>query len=332
MPTVSHDTKTREVWRTFAVSANESTPGRRAESGTKQPRSVMSAFWTQRSATLFSILEAVSPGVSFSTRNALTLPVAVFRAHTTVTSANVPLPIHRFWPSRIHPPSVLVAVVLSALASLPCSGSVSAQHATFRQAFKSGRYLFFCSSLPICAMVDAPRLLWTSKNVLTLASTLASSQSTIPAATGLSPGLPWLAIVSPQRLSAPSFGTSSCGKVAVSQYLATIGATSVSAKRRATSRTRSSSSFNISEDLRTSCAGGGKRWVAVVASGKPSYGPRVPSAAGKCPASTATRLDMFFSDTAFQLVWITSVGWFSFTPRRIQLSALRLVKLAKRGS
>jgi len=39
-----------------------------------------------------------SPGLSFSTRKPLTSPSSV-RAQTTITSAIVPLPIHRFSPS-----------------------------------------------------------------------------------------------------------------------------------------------------------------------------------------------------------------------------------------
>mmetsp|Transcript_24389 Transcript_24389/g.63351 ORF Transcript_24389/g.63351 Transcript_24389/m.63351 type:complete len:278 (-) Transcript_24389:166-999(-) len=270
MPTSIHDTNTRDVCSTLAVSAKDPTPGSLAESGTKQSCRTMSAFCTERSAILFSIFVAVSPGVPLSTRNALTPPVAVFRAHTTVTSANVPLPIHRFCPFNIQPPGTGVAVVLRALASLPWSGSVSAQHATFWHVFMSGRYLCFCSSLPICAIVDAPRLLWTRTNVLMLASTRANSHSTMPAATGLSPGLSYPWMVSPQTLRAPSFGRSACGKVAVSQNSAAMGATSETAKLRATSRTAHSSVVSRSSEKRMSCAGSGKHCVAVVAWGKPS--------------------------------------------------------------
>lgn len=47
---------------TFDVSANDFTPGMTAESGTKQSLRVMSAFWTQRSAVLFSIFAVKCPG------------------------------------------------------------------------------------------------------------------------------------------------------------------------------------------------------------------------------------------------------------------------------
>jgi hypothetical protein len=72
---------------TLFVSWKELTPGRRAESSTKQLVSVMSAFWTQRSAILFSILVVLRPGVPFRTTKALTCPLSELRAHTTITSA-----------------------------------------------------------------------------------------------------------------------------------------------------------------------------------------------------------------------------------------------------
>ena len=52
-------------------------------------------------------LRARSPGLPFSTRNPLTLPSASSRAHSTTTSARVPLPIHFFCP--VDHPAVAVA-------------------------------------------------------------------------------------------------------------------------------------------------------------------------------------------------------------------------------
>lgn len=63
---------TQPQLRTLLVSLNDSTPGRRAESGTKQRSKVMSAFCTQRSAILFSILVVLKPGVPLRTRKQLT--------------------------------------------------------------------------------------------------------------------------------------------------------------------------------------------------------------------------------------------------------------------
>ena len=90
----------------------------------------MSAFCTQRNEILFSILVARNPGVPFLTMKQLTWPDSLLRAHTTQTSAHVPLPIQRFWPSRTQPPGTLVALVVRPLASLPLDGSVSAQQPT----------------------------------------------------------------------------------------------------------------------------------------------------------------------------------------------------------
>ena len=87
----------------------------------------MSAFWTTRSAILFSILVVLKPGVPFLTTKALTWPVSLDRAQTMTTSDHVALPIQRLRPLSFHPPGTLVAVVCSAAASDPLVGSVSAQ-------------------------------------------------------------------------------------------------------------------------------------------------------------------------------------------------------------
>ena len=71
---------------------------------------------------------------------ALTCPVSVLRAHTTTTSPQVPLPIHRLRPSRVHPPpGAGVAVVCRAAASDPLDGSVSAQAPMYLRAAMAGR-------------------------------------------------------------------------------------------------------------------------------------------------------------------------------------------------
>jgi len=59
---------------------------------------VISACQIDRNDPLPSIRVAAYPGVPFSTRKPLTLPSASSRAHSTTTSARVPLPIHFFCP------------------------------------------------------------------------------------------------------------------------------------------------------------------------------------------------------------------------------------------
>ena len=84
------------------------TPGSRADSSTTHPSSVISAFCTQRSAILFSILRVRRPGVPFWTRKAFTSPVSARRAQMMIHSAKVALPIQRFLPFSSHPPLTCV--------------------------------------------------------------------------------------------------------------------------------------------------------------------------------------------------------------------------------
>jgi hypothetical protein len=92
-----------------------------------------------------------------------TCPVSLLRAHTTTTSAHVPLPIQRFCPSSCQPPGTLVAVQVRADASLPLDGSVSAQQPTCRQPLnlfgvvwgerRASRQYLSCCSAGECARV-----------------------------------------------------------------------------------------------------------------------------------------------------------------------------------
>mmetsp|Transcript_23970 Transcript_23970/g.66584 ORF Transcript_23970/g.66584 Transcript_23970/m.66584 type:complete len:268 (+) Transcript_23970:599-1402(+) len=265
MPTSIHDTITREVLSTLAVSPNELAPGSTAESGTKHSSKDMSAFWTHLSAILFSIFDVECPSEPFSTMKALTFPVATSLAHTTVTSANVPLPIHRLYPFSLQPPSTFLAIICMPAASLPCPGSVSAQQPTSRQECRPGRNLRFCSSVPISAMLRAARLLCTKRKVLMLASTRASSQMTSPAATVLSPGHPYPLMVRPTTFSAPSAGRRQWGNAACSQKPTITGATCTSTNWRTRSLIAVSSSVRSSSANSTSCRAGGNDSVDVVA-------------------------------------------------------------------
>jgi len=70
---------------------------------------------------------ARKPGVPFSTRKPFSWPSALSRAHTTVTSAKLALPIQRLCPLMTYSSRSLRAVASSATESEPCSGSVSAK-------------------------------------------------------------------------------------------------------------------------------------------------------------------------------------------------------------
>jgi hypothetical protein len=78
----------------------------------------------------------------------LTWPSATSRAHTTTTSAKVPLPIHFFWPLITHSSPSRRAEVSSATESEPWSGSVSANAPSFPSRAISGNQRCFCSSAP----------------------------------------------------------------------------------------------------------------------------------------------------------------------------------------
>ena len=82
----------------------------------------------------------------------MTFPSAVSRAHTTTTSAMVPLPIHRFSPSMTHSSPSRRAVVSSAIESEPWFGSVSAKAPIFSSRAIGGNHRSFCSSEPSMAM------------------------------------------------------------------------------------------------------------------------------------------------------------------------------------
>src|ERR687890_2433505 len=77
-----------------------------------------------------------------------------------------------------------------------------------------------------------------------LPSPRASSMAASPAPTALRPAHPYPFMVSPQMLSAASFGTSWNGNSPRSQHSAMIGATSASENARTRSRTSRSSSVS----------------------------------------------------------------------------------------
>ena len=157
------------------------------------------------------------PAAPFSTRNPLTWPSEVSRAHTTITSAMEPLPIQRFAPSSTYPSPSRTATVSSATASDPWVGSVSANAPSRSRVAIPGSQRFFCSSEPSNQMDRIARPACTAWNVPRLPSPRLSSMWIRPAATGLIGGQPYPSIPSPTKPSSPIFLMSSHGNSARSQ-------------------------------------------------------------------------------------------------------------------
>mmetsp|Transcript_37935 Transcript_37935/g.112318 ORF Transcript_37935/g.112318 Transcript_37935/m.112318 type:complete len:453 (-) Transcript_37935:164-1522(-) len=304
-PTGCHATMMREIASTLLVSLKLSTPARRAVSGTKQRSNVMSAFCTQRSAILFSIFSALKPGVPLRTMNALTWRVSLLRAHTTVTSDHVPLPIQRLLPSIIQPPGTLVAVVWMAAASDPYAGSVSAQQPAHSSRAIGGSSSAFCCSLPSSPIVSIARYECTSRNVDMEQSTRAISTTAIADSISERPLQPLPCSPPPASRSFANPGTNWNGNSARSQKSAITGATSLTMYSRTRLRMACSSGDIMLCRLSASHASGAKD-PAVVACGNallkpgaaaavawrasPAPGAAVASRDGlSCAASTAKR-------------------------------------------
>jgi hypothetical protein len=96
------------------------------------------------------------------------------------------------------------------------------------------------------AIVPIARPEWTPKNVLRLPSPRDISIATSPAATWLIPGQPYPSMAPPAMFSSATFGTSSNGNSAFSQYSLMMGMTSASANARTLSLTSRSSSVKRS--------------------------------------------------------------------------------------
>src|SRR6202167_8282 len=135
---------------TFAVSRKELSCWSRFSSGTRQLFRVIRPFCTTRRAVLFWIFSTLNPGVVlFSTINALTWLSARSRAQMIEMSHHGELPIHFFWPLRIHvSPSRLAVVVRPPEAPDPTRGSVKPKQSIFSQRAVGGSHFFFCSSVP----------------------------------------------------------------------------------------------------------------------------------------------------------------------------------------
>ena len=126
------------------------TSGRTASAGSRHSSKTSSEVTDARSESLRSMSLAVNPWVPFGTRNPRT-PSSVL-AHTTATSAMLPLVIHIFVPERIQSlPSRRAAVRMRA-GSLPKSGSVSPKHPMTSPLAIRGSHSCFCSSDPKAQM------------------------------------------------------------------------------------------------------------------------------------------------------------------------------------
>src|ERR1700756_3239554 len=145
-PVASHPTMKRVIFRTRAVSRNDSSFCKRFASGIWQFSIVISPFWTTLRAILFWIFSTLKPGVVlFSTINALTWLSARSRAQMIEMSHHGELPIHFFWPLRIQvSPSRLAVVVMPPEVPEPTRGSVKPKQPIFSQrAIGGGPFFFF---------------------------------------------------------------------------------------------------------------------------------------------------------------------------------------------
>jgi hypothetical protein len=102
----------------------------------------------------------------------------------------VALPIQRLRPSITYSPPSLRTRDSSFTASLPCSGSVSANAPIASRSAIAGSQRSFCSSEPSIAIDCIARFECTPKNVPMLPSARAHSMLTSPAAVALIPGQP----------------------------------------------------------------------------------------------------------------------------------------------
>ena len=140
----------RVMRSTRAVSRNDESAWRRFASGTRQSFRVIWPFWTTLRAILFWIFSTLKPGVVlFSTMKPLTWLSARSRAQMIDTSHHGALPIHRFWPLRIHvSPSRFAVVSRPPPAPEPTNGSVSPKQPIFSMRAIGGSHFCFCSSDP----------------------------------------------------------------------------------------------------------------------------------------------------------------------------------------
>ncbi len=119
--------------------------------GMRQLLKMSSVVDDARMPILFSFLPKVNPGVPFSTMKAeaprAPLDLSVM-AMTVYIWASPPFVIHCLVPFSTYSLPSSFAVVWMPLASLPAFASVRPNAARFFPDAMSGRYFFFCASLP----------------------------------------------------------------------------------------------------------------------------------------------------------------------------------------
>ena len=115
--------------------------------GTKTSSITISPVTDARSASLPSILGALSPFMPFSKMKPPMTPSSSF-AHTIKTSAKGELLIQFLAPLRLNPPSTVRARVTMLPGSEPWSGSVRPKQPMYSPVASFGKYFCFCSSLP----------------------------------------------------------------------------------------------------------------------------------------------------------------------------------------
>src|ERR1700692_4511437 len=147
-PVASQPTMNRVIFSTRGVSRNDLWACSRFSSGIRQFSIVIKPFCTTLRAILFWIFSTLNPGVVlFSTMNAFTWLSARSRAQMIEMSHHGELPIHFFWPLRIHvSPSRLAVVVIPREVPEPTRGSVKPKQPIFSQRAIGGSHFCFCSS------------------------------------------------------------------------------------------------------------------------------------------------------------------------------------------
>src|SRR5215207_570832 len=169
------------------------------------------------------------------------MPSSVW-AHTTATSAMVPIPIQRFRPFKTHSEPSLRAKVFMLAGSLPASGSVRPKQPIASPLAILGSHSFFCSSEPNLWMALIASEPCTLTKVLSPESPASSSMQARPYSTALLPAQPYPERCMPSSPFSPISGTISLGKTASSHHCATFGFILSPTNERISSRVARSSS------------------------------------------------------------------------------------------
>src|SRR5450759_371104 len=189
--------------------------------GTRTESNESDAVSLARIPNLFSFLPTENPGIPFSRMNAETpwcLDLSV-TASTTKVAPTEPCVIKVLHPFNTQSFPSFTAVVFIPPASLPEDDSVKPQPPSFFPEHKSGRYFFFCSSLPKLKMCDVHNPLCAQTLRPMDGSTLEISSTRIVKSRTESPApLYSSGNVAPRKPSAASFAAISKGNSCDSSY------------------------------------------------------------------------------------------------------------------